>query len=197
MQNFCCGLFLLLATGVLFSCDSKTQEKKFFDVPGYFKAQQDTIKSKYTILRKHSVYNGDSSKTISKVSEINWDKELALFIECNLNKPIYYANAQKNIAGDSTFFQDENYEIKSKSAFIKEVRIKKASGIPFMISIDLAKDNLISSTRIKLFYHTLHIPFLVDKPEAEILYSIRGEQVLKGLNQKSTFEVVGIICNRE
>jgi hypothetical protein len=114
-----------------------------------------------------------------------------------LNKPVYYANAKQNFQGDSTIFQDEIYTIKSKAAFIKEVTINRTEGEIFMLSINLAKDNLISSTSIKLFYNTVYVPYFVHSSEPEIRYSIQGVQTLKGLNQTNVFEVEGIISNRD
>lgn len=183
MRNFCCGLVLMLATGIFFSCGSKTKEKKFFDVPGYFEKEIEYIKANYSTVSKTSVYNGTTQVKEFNVSEINWNKEFGIFLECDINKPIYYANGDGRFAPAWHGPQDKFrtyyiYISKSKKLGIQLVNIEhKENGE--RVTVEISKSNLISITDIKASY------------EKNVCYQISGEQRIKGLGDKNIFFIKG------
>ncbi len=177
-----CGLTLLL---MLVSCEQKTQEKKFFDVPGYFKGEINHIKNNFTSLVKTTTYNDSSSVAEFKVSEINWEKELGIFMECDINKPVYFANMSKisspSHASEPVFgWYDQSEKL--------PVRTVKVGGYHYgsslypstnLISIQVNKSNLISETTIDAVY-------LKDS-----MYEFKGVQKIKTIKDKNTFYIKG------
>lgn len=185
MRRSCCILFLVLATGFLFSCEQKVQDKKFFDVPGYFKKEIKYIKQTFRAVTKTTIYNADSSITEFKVSDINWEKEFAIFLESDINKPIYYANLKTvpQPALDTNYHHLKYINIYPK-ANLQEVYIgfrELSSGDQAeFIMIKIKKLNLINVTNIVATYSKNNF------------YCIEGDQSLKHLGIPSTFFVKGV-----
>lgn len=195
MKNIkCIYLFSVICIFLLYACGSKTGQKKFFDVPGYFKGEIDSIKTNYTTVSKTSVYNGDTNRQELKVMDVNWEKEFALFLECDINKPVYYANVQITPGMPIGLSYAEEYTNKSSQGPIKFLMIRKmnVSEEVQLIKISLEKNNLISSTNISLSYN----PYFLtsgENPQVDIVYSIQGEQYVKSIGEKNHFSVMGRI----
>jgi len=176
-----CSFFLML---LLSSCEQKTQEKKFFDVPGYFRGEIDSLNKSDFSFRKISVYNGDTNKTELNSKNINWEKEFAIFIESDINKPVYYDNLIQTDLSDS-LSKRVLYRSNSNKLTIVEVDIIWG----FMreqvklISVKINKDNLISSTQILAVY------------VKESRYFISGTQRIKTLGSTNKFFVEGQFSN--
>lgn len=183
MRNSCCILFLVLATGFLFSCEQKVQDKKFFDVPGYFKNEIKYIKQTFRTIIKTTIYNADSSITEFKVSDINWEKEFAIFLESDINKPIYYANGNNGGAPSwhgptDQYHATDAYFFNSKKLNIQSVILEhKEAGE--RIAIVISKSNLISNTNIRACY------------EKNVSYEIWGQQKIKLSGETNTFFIQG------
>jgi hypothetical protein len=179
-----CKLIFLLATGILFSCGSKNSEKKFFDVPGYFRSEIEYIKANFSTVQKRSIYNGDSTRKEFKVMDMNWEKEFGLFLECDINKPIYYANGEGNFApawhGTSNeFHPGYMYKANSKKLNIQLVNIEYKGKNEERVTIEISKSNLISNTNIHAVY------------EKDMGYLVSGEQHIKSLGDKNVFLMEG------
>lgn len=185
MKNIkCIYLFTVVCIFLLYACSSKTDQKKFFDVPGYFKTEIDSIKSNYTTVSKTSVYNGDTNRQKLQVVDVNWEKEFALFLECDINKPVYYANM--SLGGAPAWHgppeeakQWLSYSANSPKLSIQFVVIGKKNENVVSVGIRISKANLISVTNIDAEY------------EKGVGYSISGEQKIKNLGDKNTFFVEG------
>jgi hypothetical protein len=180
-----CKLIFLLATGILFSCGSKNSEKKFFDVPGYFRSEIKYIKANFSTVQKRSIYNGDSTRKEFKVMDMNWEKEFGLFLECDINKPIYYANMKiGNSSYDGATIYSTLYTNKSEKYPIRGVKIdfcKPAEGddYPISVQINSQRSNLINATQLTAFYK---------KGER---YFIEGTQRIKQLGDENHFFIEG------
>lgn len=181
----CIYLLSVICISFLFSCGGVEQEKKFFDIPEYFNREIIYIKSSFSGLSKSSKYNGHSSYQTFTVKDINWEKEFAIFIECDINKPIYFANMKEmDSPASDTKSHNQTYQCEYSKASIRRVDIffdsiaKSATSVK-SIRITINKSNLISATNIEAYYR---------KGE---LYSISGEQTIKILGSKNSFFIEG------
>lgn len=168
------SFFLLFLVG----CNEKKTEKKYFDIPGYFEQQIQYVNTKYTTVSKVAVYNGDTSISESKVANVNWKKEWAIFLEADINKPIYYANMTESDFGE--------YFAQSKKLSIQQVKLEYAKtpeGVPgndvIGIELSVVKGNLISSTSIEAKY------------QKNWGYTITGLQDIHYLNHQHSYFVEG------
>jgi hypothetical protein len=178
MQRTGCWIFFTYAALMIYACSSKPTKKKYFDIPGYFKNEIREIKEKQSTVSKTSVYNGDTSRIEKKVIDVNWEKEFAIFLESDINKPVYYANLNEAEGGDYWTF--------SKKIPIQEVDIdygRAEDGFPNYqvehVDIKIIKANLISNTVIDAEYHKGY------------RYIIQGTQKIEYLNQENHFYVEG------
>lgn len=160
------------------SCNTKPTEKKYFDIPGYFKTEIGYVKSNYNNLSKLAVYNDDTSRLELKVADVNWNKEWAIFLESDINKPIYYANMSESDFGE--------YSSKSDKLSIQSVVLnygKNIDGIPTNevvgVELTIVKGNLISSTHIAAGY------------SRNSKYTIKGKQEIRYMNVVNSFIVEG------
>jgi hypothetical protein len=169
-------LVLVLCLYGLFSCNAPLAKKKFFDVPGYFKGEISFIQNNFTTVLKSSVYNGDSAYQQLKVSEVNWNKELAIFLESDINKPAYYANMQADDQGSC--------RATSNKLSIQEVLLgygaHEEQNRVVNVQIVISKTNLISSTNIRAEY------------QHGYAYTIRGDQKIKNLGDHNDFYIQGL-----
>lgn len=168
-------IFILL---IFFSCNGNRNTKRYFDIPAYFTSEIDSAKNNFQAVDKRAVYNGDTSISVVKVSGMNWKKEWAIFLEANINKPIYYANMTESDLGQ--------YRAQSNKLSIQKVDLeyaKNADGVPISdvigVDISISKGNLISTTEIQANYNRY------------IGYNIKGVQKINYLNQSNTFSIEG------
>jgi hypothetical protein len=177
MKNIkCIWLLPVICICLFVTCTSKIEEKKFFDVPGYIKNEIKSIKNSESTIIKTSVYNSDTAYQSLSTKEVNWNKEFAIFLETDINKPIYYANMTVN-SENST--HKTTYQAKSGKLNIQKVVVENGPDTHKIIEIEINKNNLISVTKI----HALYIP--------DSLYIISGEQTIKNLGDQNTFFVKG------
>ena len=80
-----CFLALLL---VISSCDSPVEQKQapvYYDVLGFVKAQIDDLSSRKPTVNK--VVGINDKQNQENISAINWNRELELFTQADINKP--------------------------------------------------------------------------------------------------------------
>lgn len=178
----CIYPFTVICICFFSSCESAKGDKKFFDIPGYFESEIDSIKSNFTKVEKTYVYNGDTNRKELKVVDIDWEKELAFFLECDINKPAYYPNMKEQSSTPHAFndsITKTEYETESKKLNIQFVEVVSKNEKVLSILIRMSKSNLISNTSLEAFY------------EKDKKYSIQGVQQINNLGDKNTFFVEG------
>ncbi len=87
------GLFLLLASCFISSCQNKetadhTTTKPYFDLKGFFVHEIQTLNSKQARLNK-TVWLNEREEKKSGMTALNWENELALFADADLNKAAF------------------------------------------------------------------------------------------------------------
>lgn len=172
----CIYLLSVICICFLISCTEQITEKKFFDVPDYMEKQIKLIRNNTSTIAKLAVYNGDTSLHKLNVRDVNWEKEFAIFLETDINKPIYYAN-MTIISDDSN--HKTTYLAKSNQLKIQKVQVEYYPNKRSMVKIEINKNNLISVTKIQALYIS------------DSLYTISGEQQIKNLGDRNTFFVKG------
>lgn len=180
------SVFLMICITIFFiSCGSNSTQKKFFDIPGYFKTEIDSLKKSNYIVSKTAVYNGDTSRQEIKASEMNWEKEFAIFLEADINKPAYYANMKqsKGVANDTDFHSDiyTNSSLKNSIQLVEVgfQELGKQVDRATYVRVKLEKSNLVSETSIEALY------------SKDYKYWVKGKQKIKNLGDENNFFVEG------
>lgn len=97
---------LLLLCLFTFSCDSSTTQTAskpvYFDVAGYVKGQIQALSAQKPTVAKNAFINQKTNSQTTKA--IDWEKELELFVQADINKPAF-RNSYSVARPDSLTYQ--------------------------------------------------------------------------------------------
>lgn len=82
--DFC---FLLALTSCQSPAESNTEPNAYYDVKGFFQTQIQLLSQQQPTIEKTMVVGQDKEKRTTK--EVNWKKELELFLQADINKPAF------------------------------------------------------------------------------------------------------------
>lgn len=118
---------------------------KFFDIKDYFKHEAARLTKLNRDVKKSVEHNGD--KDAKKVHIANWDRELNLFTESDINKPAW----SRSYAVDSTA-SNITYKAKFPELKTRYITICRTNGKVTAIEIENDTHNLLYNTTEKLTY---------------------------------------------
>ncbi|MCE7043697.1 hypothetical protein [Dyadobacter sp. CY312] len=106
IKNKIVGLFLFLAVFLILSCDSKVEddqnnEKIFYDLAGFVNQQVSELNKLKPAVTKMTIMGVESNQI--ETSDINWQKELELFSQADINKPAFRQSYSVSRPDSSTF----------------------------------------------------------------------------------------------
>jgi len=97
---------LLILCLFVFSCDNSspqtTSKPVYFDVAGYVKGQIQTLSTQKPTVTKNAFINQQANNQTTK--KIDWEKELELFVQADINKPAF-RNSYTIVRPDSLTYQ--------------------------------------------------------------------------------------------
>jgi hypothetical protein len=140
---FC--LFLLC----LFACSDLQMKPQaatnlYFDLPSFVKQQIEILKKQPCKVQK-SLTSGNQTQEIS-AAMVDWQKELALFLEADINKPAlrdaYFVNQDKSKI---------EYLAMDKKAKIRRILVKGSAENPTEIQVSMLDANLLYQTEKEFF----------------------------------------------
>lgn len=100
--------------GLLVQCTGTEKEKvtKYFDLEGFIESQVQRLESDNPELIKTMKFKDDSeSVTVYGADSINWTKELKLFLEHDINKPVLIDAYETKQDSSSTGEKVESYHL--------------------------------------------------------------------------------------
>lgn len=147
-------LQLLFALFIVFTaCNDikvKTQEKFYFSISPYIDQLVSELEQGETGLKKTAYLNDRKDSSFSE--SVNWESELSIFKEAEINKSAY----RDKFEVDTTVNSDQNiitYKTTDKKIRVKFLRVtKNKSGEISSIEVNLKTDNTLysSSQNLKL-----------------------------------------------
>ena len=174
-------VFLLLCLFIFTSCDSDNTEQKlpkaFFDLKGFINGQIISLGQQHPMVSK-TMAMGDESSNIS-TKEIDWKKELELFVQADINKPAFRQSYNVSQPDSVSYL----YSLKTGQDLpVKYLKVKlhKSHGLPVRIDAFLVSENKLyqSEKNISLLLH-------VREDVASIVsYKITGFQKLATMKKK-------------
>ena len=172
-------LFLLISLTTISACSppAEKEAKAYEDISGFFEAEAVRLSKSESPVRK-TVARNDAVET-RVVKAINWNTELSLFAESDINKPAW-RDSYKVTASDTNII----YLAKDTTLKTRQIHISKAPGGKIRkISIHNRTNNMLYSSTETLLY----IP--------DSLYQIQKQQhvVLIGNN---SYLIKGISINK-
>ncbi len=160
-------LFLVACQGV-----EEKPSKKYMDLKGFFEQESARLSKARASVEKTVSRNGISERKKNMVP--NWDAELNLFIESDINKPAWRDSYR--IAGDSTIINYTAIDQKLRTRSIK-IRKDRQGVLKDLIIVNRTQNSLYSSTE-ELRYSPDSIYRIVKKQDVILLgnnnYEISG-----------------------
>lgn len=178
-RNITSFVFVL---AILLSCSSaeeSMQKNTYFAWSSYLK-QQITFFT-HSNQRVHKTAVLDGKKEVKVVSNLDWEKEFALYLEADLNKPAY-EKSYDNLSEPGFYWyslkKDENLPVK------KMIIHLDAEERPSKVEIEISQKNFLFETRKKLFMN-----FSEGKIQT---YYIEGMQQFF-LADPTTYKILGVL----
>lgn len=156
-----------------------TQKQLYFPLATYL--QQEIVQLQKHPKRVHKTVILDGKSEVKVLSDLAWEKEWALFIESDLNKPAF-DKSYDNLSDDG--FRWYSLKIGEKLP-VKKLKIQlDALDRPASIEIEMSQTNFLFDTQKKM-----HMNFSDGKVQT---YSIEGTQRMRW-GSPTHYQMVGIL----
>ncbi len=159
-----------------------TQKQLYFPIATYL---QQEIKGMGQQPKKvHKTMILDGKKEVKVISDMDWEKEWALFIESDLNKPAF-DKSYDNLSEDGFLW----YSLKiGENLPVKKLKIQlDALERPASIEIEMAQTNFLFDTQKKM-----HMNFVDGKVQT---YSIEGTQQMRW-GSPTHYQLLGVLLTK-
>ena len=175
-------IFPIIIILLLSGCDQpqeKAKEKKiYYDLKGFIETQIEFLSEQKPIVDKVMSVSGKNESRSTR--EVDWKKELELFIQADINKPAYsksYAVSKPDsLTSVYTLKTEENISVKSV-----RIQLDKTTGNPVLIQARLRSENKLYQSEKNVELHC--------KSESNqwhlTSYSIKGYQKLATMDRKN------------
>ena len=158
-------LILLLLEACNPSGSKKEILKEHFDIPGFFEEEINQLEKKNQAIEKK--INKDGKTETKTLQNVDWEKELAPFVDNDINKPSWV----KNFFADTVFLPPGSFEITYTSIDL-EIPIKQVKLLFENYSCSFVQINKNSNN--KLFSYSQNLEYGKGKG-----YKINGYQKVK------------------
>lgn len=171
--NLCLILFFLG------SCSQTEEVKKseltYFDIKGFFLNEASKLNSKETSVLKKVEKNGESEEKLILIKD--WEKELNLFIESDINKPSWINSYNIEIKGDTMIYNANTPDLRARV-----IKIIDNDSQPKSLIIKNESSNKLYKSYETLYYY----------PDS--IYIIEKEQQVRFLGENS-YRISGIFIH--
>lgn len=168
MKNSALIIFsTILISGCTLDNASKVKPDYYFDLELFFKAEAKKLNKSNNIIHKTVTHNGITE--LKKLQIKNWEDELALFIQSDINKPAWEEAYQI----DSSKTDIITYKAIEDDLKTRLIEVKFKKGKPSQIKILNKSSNYLYQTKEMLAYY----------PDS--LYSIKKEQKVTILGENN------------
>ncbi|MBC7418861.1 MAG: hypothetical protein H7325_11995 [Pedobacter sp.] len=167
---------LLLALAV-FSCGrekkvSAVSKNAYFDLKGYFEKEIERYNSRKPTVEKTVAINGKANT--KKLVIKDWPRELAIFIDADINKSAWRGEFKIEKSGNETHYSTANKKIP-----VKEVLISDKFGKVAKIEVIIANVNLLYKSNDTLTYYPDSLYQIVKQQKIRLMdvkrYKILGK----------------------
>jgi hypothetical protein len=174
-------MFAILASLIFVSCDERKadekHEKAYYDLRSFVENQIVYLKEKKPLVTKKAKLDGEE-QTIQS-TEIDWEKELGLFLQADINKPSY-AQSYNVTRQDSATFE---YRLKDNADLpVRYLKIVTDTLVksPVLVKAIIKTENRIYQSEKSI---ELSCSFKDNLPQIST-YSVTGYQKLIFMEQK-------------
>lgn len=178
LKNLTGFIFVL---GMLLACgtsEKSIQKNTYFAWSAFLKQQINGYANSNQKVHKTVVLDG--KKEVKIVSNLDWEKEFALYLEADLNKPAY-EKSYDNLSEPGFYWyslkKDENLPVKKMIIHLDAVER------PAKVEIEISQKNFLFETRKKLFMN-------FQRAHSNVLYR-RNAAVF--LAEPTSYKILGVL----
>ncbi len=146
MKNFLKISLLILVCGCTSAPKIDTQHQTFYDISGYFTSEAKRLTERKASVQKTVRKNNETEQKI--LSNIDWLKELDLFISSDINKPAWLRSYIETRSDSIIRYSPIDSNLKIKSIIIKEL-----NGDIQSVYIQKYTKNFLYTSSEELFYY--------------------------------------------
>lgn len=162
------------------ACNSAPQKKQFsalryFDLKGYIAKEAKRLNQLNPEIDKEVIVN--KARERKKVKIADWQKELAIYADADINKSAWQGLFELHESKDSKTYLSDNEKVP-----VKSLKIKYRNGKLYNIEILIKTENLLYTSNDTLSYF----------PDS--LYQVKKTQHIKLLNEKN-YQITGKFRN--
>jgi len=156
LSRFARLFFLPVAALFIFSCAPGEKQagetSAYFDFKGYMSNEIALLKSMPRQVRKQLVWDGkEDSLTVSSGS-ISWERELAMFLDLDINRPAYRGIMLTDSATDGTVTYRIDPAARNAPP-VTEASYRKVGEDSYVIGGVIQRTDLMNSTEVRVLYH--------------------------------------------
>jgi hypothetical protein len=176
---------LLSLLWMTFACTEETvptEKQLYFPLASYLQQEISQMQKRPTRVHKTMILDG--KKEVKVISDMDWEKEWALFIESDLNKPAF-DKSYDNLSEDGFRW----YSLKiGENLPVKKLKIQlDALERPASIEIEMSQTNFLFDTQKKM-----HMNFAEGKVQT---YSIEGTQQMRW-GSPTHYQLLGVLLTK-
>ncbi len=167
---------------LLFCLSSCSQEEAnrgkvyfYYDLKGFLKQEASRLNKDSNLINKQITKNDETEKRKVKITD--WQKELDLFINSDINKPAWKDSYQVQ-----KFPQKIVYVAKDEDLKTRRIEIKFVNNKVIQIIIDNLVDNYLYTSKEHLVYNS-KTNYIIDKYQKVLLIGENNYQILGMFNQ--------------
>jgi len=151
---------------------NEVQTLSYFDIKGYFEGEVGKLDNENPVVYKEVIKNTQSEA--KKVSINDWNKELSLFIESDINKPSWRNSYSSEKSNDTVVYKALSDDLRTR-----EVRVVSTGDKVHSIFIENSAANELYESNEKLSYFPDSLYRIVKKQQVRIIgannYEIVGK----------------------
>jgi hypothetical protein len=167
------SMVIVLLSGCMAKEDQEVkQQASYFDLKGYFSTTAQQLQKRNPTVDK-SVAKNELTET-KKLKMENWNQELALFMEADINKPAWKDSYTKDSSATKITYISKDPDLKTQ-----KIEIYFEKGLPVKFSIHTSVTNLLYDTEEHLEFYS-DSAYLINKHQKVVLlgennYLIKGK----------------------
>ena len=175
MRNILKALLIITLFSSCFSKAKETKQSKFyFDLKGYFSNLATTLNQENPEINK--TVSKNDLKENKRIKIPNWNEELALFIEADINKPAWKDSYTIDSSATKITYKSNDADLKTQ-----KIEISLSNGKPTRIHIETSADNLLYQTKENLDFYPDSL-YRIQKKQNVILLGENNYQIIGKMN---------------
>jgi hypothetical protein len=151
--------------------------RQFFDLKKFFAAESTRLTKLHPLINKTAIHN--ANKETKKINVPDWNAELSLFSESDINKPAWKASYTSSTSEGITTYRAIDPDLRTRSVVVK----KENNKVKLILIYNYTKTNLFGKALYWTTEELIYVPDSMYRKQKRQFVRILGENryFVKGL----------------